>query len=328
MWAHRVRSFLLVLFAIALAVSGGRLVPAVARFADTEKCPSRIAAGTWETCPAPIIRCVFPSWGRAGACRWPVFIHGENFVGGASVALERGDRRLVALRAWLLSRNLVYAVFDLRGAEAGAYDVCLQWPDGRRAVLPGGFRVMAGCATRSGESTCPTFKVVYEGPTTGGPGEGTAKDDTGQGPGLSSGTGSGTRPEGAAGGTARDLVFSQAGEGDVRGRDGEPGTTSGKKEGENGLPLPGAPGYGRGDAAWLVCLGRGGAGTLRLVSVRPPGCGVMRACAVAPGLCVEGVVNTRPDGSVSVAFDLGPSVPEHLDIILFSPVGKPLYFSL
>ncbi|MEJ5186597.1 MAG: hypothetical protein WHT46_05900 [Candidatus Geothermincolales bacterium] len=88
------------------------------------------------------------------------------------------------------------------------------------------------------------------------------------------------------------------------------------------------PRFDSGDAAWLVYLGRGGAGTLRLVSVRPPGCGVMRAYAVAPGLRVEGVVNTRPDGAVSVAFDLDPSVPEHLDITLFSPVGEPLYFSL
>ncbi len=137
----RVRIYLFLLMAAAAFLSARYLVPVNAQFSDTETVSCNITAGTWETETGLKICRVCPSWGIAGACRWPVFIHGEGFRAGAVASLARGEQTLPAVKTWVLRSNVAYAVIDLRGASAGVYDVRLRLPDGREAVLYGGFTV-------------------------------------------------------------------------------------------------------------------------------------------------------------------------------------------
>jgi hypothetical protein len=277
---------LLALFVMALAVHF--MIPVNAYFYDTETVSCRISAGTWETGSSVRICKVCPDWGKAGACRWPVFIHGEGFYRGARAALALGDFRVEALKNWFLGEKSVYAVFDLRGARVGIYDVLLYWPDGRRAVFPGGFRVVAGCSSSLAGTV---FSAAGEGALAG--------DRALTGP-----TGSGPSPDGGA-------------------ERGDPAAESGKSSpatGEGALV-----GSSSGALLWLAQVGGSCPGSLRLVSSRPLGCGVARACAVAPGLYVEGVVTTRPNGTVALSFDLGTPIPDELEVVLFTPLGEPLF---
>jgi hypothetical protein len=149
----RLRFCIAVLLVVAVALAARYLVPVRAHFSDTETVRGEISAGTWQTGPPVKICGVCPCWGLAGACRWPVFIYGEGFKGEATAKLVKGQVTLVASKTWVLNGFTAYAVFDLRSAGEGLYDVRLDFADGRSAVLGGGFRVLScgacGCVAAS-----------------------------------------------------------------------------------------------------------------------------------------------------------------------------------
>lgn len=148
--------FLILLITYAFFLSARYLVPVNAQFSDTETVSCNITAGTWETETRLKISSICPSWGLAGACRWPALIYGKDFKGGAEAFLAKGDQALRAVKTWVISPSLVYAVFDLRCAPAGVYDVCLRFPDGRTAVLSRGFTVEV-------RANCGLYALMDEG---------------------------------------------------------------------------------------------------------------------------------------------------------------------
>ncbi|MBC7248605.1 MAG: hypothetical protein H5T73_12620 [Actinobacteria bacterium] len=176
----RSRFYIAVLLVAAVALTARYLVPVRAYFSDTETVRGDISAGTWETGPPVKICGVCPCWGLAGACRWPVFIYGEGFKGEATAKLVKGQVTLVASKTWVLNGFTAYAVFDLRSAGEGLYDVRLDFADGRSGVLGGAFRVLScgacGYAAASMDSTGP---AVYAYEANGVAGKG-AYDERGE----------------------------------------------------------------------------------------------------------------------------------------------------
>lgn len=141
--AARAKLYLFLILVSALGLAAHYLVPVSARFSDTETVRGSFAAGTWETGPSARICKVCPDWGLAGACRWPVFIYGEGFSTRAEAKLVNGELVIPAVKTWVLSRSVAYAVFDLGAAGWGKYDVRLDFQGGGSAVLYSGFTVLA-----------------------------------------------------------------------------------------------------------------------------------------------------------------------------------------
>lgn len=150
---RRFKAHLILLLLVAVTLLARYMVPVNAQFSDTEAVRCEMSAGTWQAGPAVKIYGLCPDWGLAGACRWPVFIYGKGFRGSVVARLIRGEHEIRAVKAWVLSSGMVYAIFDLREASAGAYDVRLDFHDGRAAVLYGGFTVVRweGCVTMNGD---------------------------------------------------------------------------------------------------------------------------------------------------------------------------------
>lgn len=136
------KKHLMLMLLLAVAMSLVSLPPARAGFSDRETSRCGMGAGTWEPVPAAKICGLCPDWGLAGACRWPVFIYGKGFREEAAASLAKGGLSLPAVKTWVLCSSAIYAVFDLRGAAEGAYDLRLDFSDGGKAVLYGGFRVV------------------------------------------------------------------------------------------------------------------------------------------------------------------------------------------
>lgn len=124
--------------------------PTYSFMSDTEISASNsFTAGTWGPPPPTASICdVCPSWGPAGACRWAVFVHGENLGSTTGAVLTLGSQSIQAVKAWPLCDDTVFCVFDLSAAPAGVYDISLQTKKYGSAVLPAGFTVM-GCALPS-----------------------------------------------------------------------------------------------------------------------------------------------------------------------------------
>lgn len=96
---------------------------------------------------------VFPSWGAAGACRWPVIVRGGGIPGGARASLEAGGAAVNAVKTWTCGSAL-YAVFDLRGAAAGDYRLVAQSGGGKSDL--GTFSVKAAACASGGTTEYPS----------------------------------------------------------------------------------------------------------------------------------------------------------------------------
>jgi len=130
---------LMLLLAFAACMAG--LASTSAYFSDTETGSVRISVGEWGE-PLKIC-CVCPCWGISGACKWAVFIHGEGFTGDAAVKLVKGDEVIEASKSCVVSDNKIFAVFDLRGAAGGYYDVRVELDNGNTGELENGFLVIS-----------------------------------------------------------------------------------------------------------------------------------------------------------------------------------------
>lgn len=130
------------LLIIAVAACAANIAPTESYFSDTEPVKGHLSAGEWGC--QPRIRCICPDWGVCGACSWAVFIHGDNLGKPEAVQLVRGSRIIRAKKAWFINSSCIYAVFDLRGAETGYYDVLVVMENGE-AILEDGFQVVAWC---------------------------------------------------------------------------------------------------------------------------------------------------------------------------------------
>jgi hypothetical protein len=91
------------------------------------------------TAPAFALSSVAPSRGGEGLVT--VAVHGTGFVSGTSVLLRRTGEQEAAASVRFVSDAALQAVFDLTDVAHGPWDVVVTHPDGRTAVLAGGFVV-------------------------------------------------------------------------------------------------------------------------------------------------------------------------------------------
>jgi len=134
---------LLIIFTFAVCVSN--IGPTASYFTDTETVEGHFATSGW--CEPIKICFVCPCWGVSGAFRWAVFVHGRGFQGEAAVQLVKDDESIESIKSWVINDSLIYAVFDLRDAGKGWYDVRVILANGCEGILNHGFLVMGwfGC---------------------------------------------------------------------------------------------------------------------------------------------------------------------------------------
>jgi hypothetical protein len=135
-------ALLLLLLVVSITLLVASMIPTTAYFSDTEGAGGAISVGKWG-CPPHIDR-ICPDWGIRGACSWAVFIKGKNFGMVESARLVGDTGIMQAKKVWRINGSLIYAVFDLREAEKGWYDVCVGMDNGE-ATLEDGFQVIGWC---------------------------------------------------------------------------------------------------------------------------------------------------------------------------------------
>jgi hypothetical protein len=139
---------LLVVLAFALCVAN--MGPTASYFSDIETVEGRFTTSGW--CEPIKICFLCPCWGISGACKWAVFIYGQGFRGEAAVQLIKGDKNINAEKSWVICDSVIFAVFDLRDAKKGWYDLRVELDNGCEGVLNRGFHVMKwwyGCIPNS-----------------------------------------------------------------------------------------------------------------------------------------------------------------------------------
>ncbi len=77
-------------------------------------------------------------------------VYGSGFQPGASLRLEMGDKVISASNVKVQSQDRLTCNVGLGGAAPGTYDVVVYNPDGSRARLASGFKVVAPCGTGGG----------------------------------------------------------------------------------------------------------------------------------------------------------------------------------
>lgn len=316
---QRMKIYLALLLLVAVALTVRYLVPVRAYFSDSDAVRGEFSTGTWEAGPPVKICSVCPCWGLAGACKWPVFIYGDGFAGEATAKLAKGTVTIVASKTWVLNRFTAYAVFDLRAAGEGLYDVRLDFADGRSAVLSGGFKVVSwgSCGYVGASATSAT--VMTSASFVDGP---VALNMESTAPAAAQLVlVSGETPGGTSGGCS-DGMYPAADAVDMRYANRAYG--------------PGGKGGGAGDvyderkawmeegASWQKGADTRARGSLVLAVAKGLKREVARAYAVAPGVLLEGRVEKGAGGRVSVVFDLSGAPPKDFDVVLLDPQDWPL----
>lgn len=82
-------------------------------------------------------------------------IEGTGFMEYAVVMLRKGEYTLDAANVQVASSTLLSCTLSLFGVEPGVYDVVVVNPDGREALLAGGFTVNSACGAGSGAAFLP-----------------------------------------------------------------------------------------------------------------------------------------------------------------------------
>ncbi len=77
-------------------------------------------------------------------------VAGTGFQAGARIYLEKGAKSIEGLNAQAVSEERLSCTVSLWGVDPGDYDVVVRNPDGSRARLSAGFKVLPLCGSGSG----------------------------------------------------------------------------------------------------------------------------------------------------------------------------------
>ncbi|OPY38702.1 MAG: IPT/TIG domain protein [Methanoregula sp. PtaU1.Bin051] len=91
--------------------------------------------------PAPEITSITPNTGAMGSSVSVSSLAGNNFVSGATVKLIGANGYTIAATDVLAIDTKITCIINLNTAIAGKYDVVVTNPDGRLALLTGGFTI-------------------------------------------------------------------------------------------------------------------------------------------------------------------------------------------
>jgi len=126
---------------------------------STSSSPTYTGDGVWYcevSRPAPTVTSVEPDHAVQFTAFRTVTVRGTGFAPGARVRLEReGETASEAFGVNVASDTEIACTFNLFGLEPGAYDLVVENPDGRKAVLEEGFTIDHICGAGSGAALLP-----------------------------------------------------------------------------------------------------------------------------------------------------------------------------
>jgi hypothetical protein len=106
--------------------------PALSMLSDTESISIGFAMVGDER--APRISAIEPDQVFCGGYSIPIFIRGENFIEPVAVELIEGNKPTQAYRSYIIDSSTIFALFDLREAEAELYDMRVNTKNGKSII--------------------------------------------------------------------------------------------------------------------------------------------------------------------------------------------------